>query len=227
MIMMQKIAYFKLIICIIIILLLPNTANAQNWVKSNNEIYIDMDSIASKDDSLYYKIKYFEKKANEDLIVIIQSKGDYVGIVSTCKISDYIENPIDDITQKQAKRMKLLNKESSLYETNIIAQKRDTNNNVDFGPYMRELQRRIKMNWEPPQGSESKQIVLLFKIAKDGRLLSCSVLKSSGSQKSDNAALNAVRLTAPFRPLPADFKGQSVNIQFTFSYNVFGARKEN
>jgi TonB family protein len=93
----------------------------------------------------------------------------------------------------------------------------------DFGPYMRELQRRIKMNWDPPKGNESKRVVLLFKIAKDGRLLSCSVFKSSGLPGADKAAINAVQATAPFRPLPAEFRGQSIDIQFTFDYNVFGA----
>ena len=95
----------------------------------------------------------------------------------------------------------------------------------DFGPYMRELQKRIKMNWDPPKGNESKRVVLLFKIAKDGRLLSCRVSKSSGLPSADQAALKAVELTAPFRPLPADFKGQSIDIQFTFDYNVFNASR--
>lgn len=95
----------------------------------------------------------------------------------------------------------------------------------DFGPYMRELQRKIKMNWDPPKGNESKRVVLLFKIAKDGRLLSCSVYKSSGLQNADNAAINAVKLAAPFRPLPPEYKGANIDIQFTFDYNVFGATK--
>lgn len=95
----------------------------------------------------------------------------------------------------------------------------------DFGPYMRELQRRIKLNWDPPKGNESKTVVLLFKIARDGRLLSCRVHKGSGLPSADQAALKAVELTAPFRPLPADFKGQSIDIQFTFDYRVFGASR--
>lgn len=95
----------------------------------------------------------------------------------------------------------------------------------DFGPYMRELQRRIKLNWDPPKGNESKTVILLFKIAKDGRLLSCRVNRSSGLPSADQAALKAVELTAPFRPLPADFKGQSIDIQFTFDYRVFGASR--
>jgi len=94
---------------------------------------------------------------------------------------------------------------------------------ADFGPYMRELQRRIKLNWDPPKGNESKTVVLMFKIARDGRLLSCRVHRSSGLPSADQAALKAVELTAPFRPLPADFKGQSIDIQFTFDYRVFGA----
>ena len=94
----------------------------------------------------------------------------------------------------------------------------------DFGPYMRELQRRIKLNWDPPKGNESKTVILLFKIARDGRLLSCRVHRSSGLPTADQAALKAVELTAPFRPLPADFKGQSIDIQFTFDYKVFGAK---
>ncbi len=99
----------------------------------------------------------------------------------------------------------------------------DSLREADFGPYMRELQRRIKMNWDPPKGNESKRVVLLFRIAKDGRLLSARVFKSSGLPNADKAALHAVELTAPFRPLPAAFRGQSIDIQFTFDYNVFGA----
>ena len=93
----------------------------------------------------------------------------------------------------------------------------------DFGPYMKDLQRRIKMNWDPPKGDQSKRVVLLFTISRDGRLLNVSVYKSSGQTSADNAAINAVKLTAPFRPLPPEFKGNSVDIQFTFDYNVLGA----
>ena len=87
---------------------------------------------------------------------------------------------------------------------------------------MRELQRRIKMNWDPPKGNESKRVVLLFSIAKDGRLLGVKVYKSSGLQAADKAAINAVEMTAPFKPLPSEYKRSSVDIQFTFDYNVFG-----
>ena len=92
----------------------------------------------------------------------------------------------------------------------------------NFGPYMSELSRRIKANWDPPRGDESKRVVLLFKIAKDGRLLNVKVIKSSGTPAADKAALAAVELAAPFRPLPSEFQGTNIDIQFTFDYNVFG-----
>ena len=95
----------------------------------------------------------------------------------------------------------------------------------DFGPYMKELQRRIKMNWTPPKGNESKRVVLLFSISRDGRLLSVKVHKSSGLPAADQAAIQAVQLTAPFKPLPPNYRGDSVDIQFTFDYNVFGASR--
>jgi len=91
----------------------------------------------------------------------------------------------------------------------------------DFGPYMRELQRRIKRNWEPPKGNESKRVVVLFRVSRDGRLLSLRVMKSSGVSEADKAAISAVELTAPFSPLPPEYKGNDIDIQFTFDYNVF------
>jgi len=95
----------------------------------------------------------------------------------------------------------------------------------DFGPYMRDLQQKIKRNWEPPKGEESRRVVILFTIARDGRLLSKKIVKSSGLSTADRAAMSAVELSAPFKPLPVDYRESSVDIQFTFDYNVFSARK--
>lgn len=93
----------------------------------------------------------------------------------------------------------------------------------DFGPYMRELQRRIKRNWHPPRGNESKRVQLLFKVSRDGRLIRLNISKSSGVADADDAALEAVKMSAPFRPLPPEYQGKDIDIQFTFDYNVFSA----
>ncbi len=93
----------------------------------------------------------------------------------------------------------------------------------NWGPYMRDLESRIKRNWNPPKGNQSKRVVLLFTIGRDGRLLKIRTVSSSNQPLSDQAAKSAVELTAPFRPLPPEFRGSSVDIEFTFDYNVLNA----
>ncbi|MFN8656721.1 MAG: TonB family protein [Candidatus Obscuribacterales bacterium] len=92
---------------------------------------------------------------------------------------------------------------------------------VDFGPYMADLQRRIKRAWFPPKGNESKRVVVVFKIHKMGELSHLRIDHSSGVAVADQAALKAVENAAPFRPLP-NGAPDDVDIQFTFDYNVFG-----
>jgi TonB family protein len=91
----------------------------------------------------------------------------------------------------------------------------------DFGPYIAELQRRIRRNWSPPTADRSKRVVAFFKISRDGRLLSLTLSTASGTKIYDDAALAAVRASAPFRPLPAEFRGQDIDVQFTFDYDVY------
>jgi TonB family protein len=91
----------------------------------------------------------------------------------------------------------------------------------DFGPYMAELQRPIKRNWQPPKDPNSRQVVVEFTIFKSGELGSVHISRSSGMSVNDQAAISAIRAAAPFMPLPKH-ADDSVDIQFTFDYRVFG-----
>ena len=93
---------------------------------------------------------------------------------------------------------------------------------VDFGPYMADLQRRIKRQWFPPRGKETLRVRTIFKIDSDGAISKLQIDEGSGSKQADDAALEAVQNAAPFRPLPAGAP-QVVDIQFTFDYNVFSS----
>ena len=95
---------------------------------------------------------------------------------------------------------------------------------IDFNPYIRDLQRRIKYNWKPPESNTTHKTVVFMKIDKNGKLLSCKIHKTSGLRKMDNAAINAVKATT-FRPLPSDYNGQSVDIIFSFNYTPQGFHK--
>lgn len=99
---------------------------------------------------------------------------------------------------------------------------------VDFGPYMANLQRNIKRSWFPPQGQESRRVVVVFKIDRAGHVSDLKVSKSCGVAVADQAAINAVENSASnFKSLPEGAPPE-VSIEFTFDYNVFyGPKPEN
>lgn len=92
---------------------------------------------------------------------------------------------------------------------------------VDMGPYLADLQRKIKKAWFPPKGNESKRITVSFKIQKNGSIRSLKLKKSSGLDIADEAALTAVEKAQPFGDLPKG-AGDEIDLNFTFDYNVFG-----
>lgn len=91
---------------------------------------------------------------------------------------------------------------------------------VDFGPYMAELQRRIKRVWFPPKIARSKRVQVIFKVHRNGEMTNLRLANSSGLTAADEAALKAIEAAAPFHPLPAGAPSD-VDIEFTFDYNVF------
>lgn len=97
-----------------------------------------------------------------------------------------------------------------------------SNSNVDpdFAPYMENLQRRIKSNWEPPKTGVSTHVTVLFKLDRYGRLLDSKITESSGNREAERAAIRALEMTAPFGDLPSSYTGSSVDVQFKFDYNV-------
>lgn len=96
-------------------------------------------------------------------------------------------------------------------------------NQADFGSYIAELQRRIRRNWSPPREVRSKRVVVRFRIGRVGQVLSCSI-KQSGGAVADRAALNAIRASAPFRPLPTGYIGSSIPVDFVFDYHISGIK---
>ena len=91
---------------------------------------------------------------------------------------------------------------------------------MSFGPYMSKIQERIKQRWRPPKGSESRRIVVFFSINRDGSLANLKIVKSNGNALADQAAMDAVRNAAAFPALPIG-SPPTIDIEFTFDYNVF------
>jgi len=101
----------------------------------------------------------------------------------------------------------------------------ETGNNVNFGPYMAQLEKTIKANWYPPKGNVSKSCQVLFKVNRQGVISSTRVLKSSGSALVDQAGLEAVKKAGKLPTLPLGAPAD-VDIAFTFDYNVFSGGKK-
>jgi TonB family protein len=100
----------------------------------------------------------------------------------------------------------------------------DVVQDVDFGPFMADLERRIKRNWTPPRGAESRKVLLLFYLARDGQIVKIETKKSSGDEDADRAAIAAVQASAPFQAFPPQVKEDILPVEFTFDYNVLNPK---
>jgi TonB family protein len=101
----------------------------------------------------------------------------------------------------------------------------DVAQDVDFGPFMADMERRIKHNWVPPRGSESRKVKLLFYLLRDGRLSKVELVGESKDPEAERAAIAAIEASAPFMPLPPKLKEDVLPIEFTFDYNVLNPKK--
>ena len=83
--------------------------------------------------------------------------------------------------------------------------------------YLKDLHRKLRQHWSPPQGSV-RHIKVVFRLAKDGSVISIKLMRSSGNILADNSALAAIRQAAPFGKLPADYSPQYLDLAYTFNY---------
>jgi TonB family protein len=96
---------------------------------------------------------------------------------------------------------------------------------VDYQAYMAELQGKIKHGWYPPKGDTTLRVGVVFHLHRDGHIDGLKITDGGGKPENDGAALAAVNSAVPFAPLP-DGSPESVDIQFTFDYNVFNRGKK-
>lgn len=95
-----------------------------------------------------------------------------------------------------------------------------TSEDVNYGPFMADLQRRIKKQWCPPRGQQSRKVTVTFQVHADGTVTDLVLSKPSWYAQDDQAALAAVKSAGYVRPLPVGAP-EHVDIEFTFDYNVF------
>jgi TonB family protein len=88
-----------------------------------------------------------------------------------------------------------------------------------FTYYLRQLHAKVSEQWRRPPlaTAEQKSAVIYFEIDRDGQIRGEPRIKqSSGNELYDQAALRAVVSSIPFPPLPREFPGQYLQVNFGF-----------
>jgi len=94
----------------------------------------------------------------------------------------------------------------------------------DYAPWLQAFRRALLERWHPPQafflGLIEGWAVVEVEIARDGTMLRVDVLQEDVDHWSlTDAAVQALRRAAPYRPLPAGFPEQTLRVQVRFSYH--------
>jgi len=96
---------------------------------------------------------------------------------------------------------------------------------VDFRPYLIMVLSSVRRNWyavipESAKYGRRGKVVIQFAISRDGRVPKLVIVTPSGTEALDRAAVAGVSASNPFPPLPTDFQGQQIRLQFVFAYNI-------
>jgi protein TonB len=96
----------------------------------------------------------------------------------------------------------------------------------DFGSrfawYVQAVQRKVSENWlkyeVDPTIHEANRVYVTFDIARDGHPSNVQIEQSSGVPSLDRSAVYAVQRIDTFGPLPPEYSGSRVSVEFWFDY---------
>jgi protein TonB len=96
----------------------------------------------------------------------------------------------------------------------------------DFGTryawYVRVVQQKVSENWMKyevdPRISDAQRVYISFDVQRDGHPSNVQVEQSSGVPSLDQSAIRAIQRIDTFGPLPPDYSGNKVSVEFWFDY---------
>lgn len=98
---------------------------------------------------------------------------------------------------------------------------------VDFSNYLARVLASVRRNWyavipESARLGERGKVVLQFRIMRDGSVPpgEPQLMRTSGRQPLDFAAMSSIRTSNPFEPLPTQFSGPFIELRFIYLYNL-------
>ena len=91
-----------------------------------------------------------------------------------------------------------------------------------YGWYVAAVRNRISNNWLlstiSPNLLTAPRVYLTFDILRDGTVTNVLITQSSGIPEVDRSALRAVLAANPLGPLPPDYAGDKVSVEFYFDF---------
>lgn len=97
---------------------------------------------------------------------------------------------------------------------------------VDFRPYLTQVLAAVRRNWfavipeSARLGMSRGRTLIQFSVSRNGSVPKLVIAKSSGAPPLDRAAVAGVSASNPFPPLPQEYLGGDIRLQFTFLYNI-------
>ena len=96
----------------------------------------------------------------------------------------------------------------------------------DFGNryawYVQTVQRKVSENWlkyeVDPRIAQANRVYVTFDIGRNGHPSNVQIEQSSGVPSLDISAMRAIQRIDTFGPLPADYSGSKVSVEFWFDY---------
>jgi periplasmic protein TonB len=92
-----------------------------------------------------------------------------------------------------------------------------------FGWYVQIIQRKVSENWlkyeVDPSIKSASRVYITFEVARDGHPYNVQVEQSSGVPSLDISATRALQRIDTFGPLPSDYSGSKISVEYWFDYN--------
>jgi outer membrane biosynthesis protein TonB len=93
---------------------------------------------------------------------------------------------------------------------------------IDFGPWLRRFRAQVYRNWLIPQAAQvlAGHVVIQMSILRTGAIVNPHIVRASGVDSFDSAALTALKLSNPTMRLPDGYPLDSIDpFTVTFYYN--------
>jgi TonB family protein len=96
---------------------------------------------------------------------------------------------------------------------------------VDFRPYLTRILASVRQHWmavipESVKLGRRGKVAIQFSISRDGNVPKLVIATPSGADALDRAAVAGISASVPFPPLPSEYKGEIIKLQFNFAYNM-------